>query len=87
MNPENIKWEDDGPNWIRGFLASAPGTTLFLIKRNPEKPYRGTMTGGCVPDDEDGKGTNENALITWLQGCAAPMYLADFKHQLMALPA
>lgn len=85
--PNVLQWEDDGPDWIRGFLAVDPKTTLFLIERNPEKPYRGRLTGGVIPDDEDGKETNANALISFLQGVAAPMYLEDFRNRLLALPA
>lgn len=78
-----LVWEDAG-EWLRGHLEGGPQTTLFLIQRNPEKPDRGTMTGGVIPDDEDGKGTNENALLSWLQDCAAQMYLNDFRERLLA---
>jgi hypothetical protein len=76
-------WDADGA-WLRGYLADDPKTTLFLIERRHDKPDRGRMTGGVIPDDEDGKGANENALISWLQGFAAPGYLRAFEARLAA---
>jgi hypothetical protein len=79
-----ILWEDDGQGIIRGYL-SDPRTTLFIIERHPTKPYRGRMTGAVIPDeDEKPDGLLANALITWLQGCAAPQYLTEFEDRLLA---
>lgn len=79
-----ILWEDDGPDRIRGYI-TAPKTTLFIIERNPEKPYRGRMTGAVIPDeDEHPDGLLGNALISWLQGCAARMYLREFEDRIIA---
>ncbi len=79
-----ILWEDDGQGAIRGYIAE-PRTTLFIIERHPTKPYRGRMTGAVIPDeDEKPDGLLSNALITWLQGCAAPQYLKEFEDRLLA---
>lgn len=78
INAQAIQWEDDGPDRIRGYVDN-PKTTLFIIERHPTKPYRGRMTGAVIPDeDEKPDGLLGNALISWLQGCAAPMYLNEF---------
>jgi len=80
-----ILWEDDGRGIIRGYLTE-PRTTLFIIERHPTKPYRGRMTGAVIPDeDEKTDGILSNALISWLQGCAAPQYLAEFHARLIGL--
>jgi hypothetical protein len=74
-----IIWEDDGPDRIRGYIAN-PKTTLFIIERHPTKRYRGCMTGAVIPDDDEGlDGLLGNALISWLQGFAAPNYLREFE--------
>lgn len=79
-----LKWEDDGPDRIRGYIDS-PKTTLFIIERHPTKPYRGRMTGAVIPDeDEKPDGLLANALISWLQGCAAPSYLREFEDRILA---
>jgi len=79
-----LKWEDDGPDRIRGYMDS-PKTTLFIIERHPTKPYRGRMTGAVIPDEEEKPdGILSNALISWLMGCAAPGYLRDFEDRLLA---
>lgn len=79
-----ILWEDDGPDRIRGYMPE-PKTTLFIIERHPTKPYRGRMTGAVIPDeDEQPDGLLGNALVSWLQGCAAPMYLREFEDRLLA---
>lgn len=78
-----ILWEDDGPDRIRGYMPE-PKTTLFIIERHPTKPYRGRMTGAVIPDeDEKPDGILGNALISWLQGFAAPMYLREFEDRLI----
>lgn len=78
-----IVWDADGL-WLRGYLPDDPKTTLFLIERRHDKPERGRLTGGVIPDDEDGKGANENAPVAFLQGFAAPRYLYAFERRLVA---
>jgi len=78
-----ILWDDAG-DIIRGYIDN-PKTTLFIIERRPDKPHRGRMTGAVIPDeDEKPDGLLGNALISWLQGCAAPMYLREFEDRLLA---
>jgi hypothetical protein len=78
-----ILWDDAG-DLIRGYIDN-PKTTLFIIERRPDKPHRGRMTGAVIPDeDEHPDGLLGNALISWLQGCAAPMYLREFEDRLLA---
>lgn len=79
-----ILWEEDGPDRIRGYMPE-PKTTLFIIERNPKKPYRGRMTGALIPDEEETPdGILANALISWLQGVAAPGYLREFEDRISA---
>lgn len=80
---KKIHWEDDG-ELIRGYI-DEPRMTLFIIERHPTKPYRGRMTGAVIPDeDERIGGLLQDALITWLQGSAAPGYLREFKARLLS---
>ena len=76
-----LQWEDDGQGLIRGFIGN-PKITLFIIERNPQKPYRGRMTGAIIPDDEEAPdGLLGNALISWLQPQAA-IYLREFQEKM-----
>lgn len=78
-----LHWEDVSPERIHGYISN-PKTTLFIIERNPTKPYRGRMTGAIIPDDEETPdGLLGNALITWLKPRAA-QYLREFEEMIIA---
>jgi hypothetical protein len=74
-----LQWErfQDRADTLRGFLPAKPETTLFLIDISPSDQHRGTMRGAFIPDEEDAREWNENALIVGLK-CSAEIYMREW---------
>jgi hypothetical protein len=82
----DLAWEPHRtePNCERGYFKKVPDTTIFLLRARKDKPHRGTLYGAVIPDWEDGKEHNENALVSYLKGVAAPIYVERFFGHLLS---
>ncbi len=67
-----IVWapKKEHPKFLRGYLPKMEDITLFHIEEDPKNPKRGTLTGACIPDDENGRAQNRDATIPVLKNRA-----------------
>lgn len=73
-----LDWEETDPFRIRGFLKQDPGTTLYMIEVNRDKPNLGRLFGAFISDKADGFEGSISSLKAWV----APSFLNDWLFKL-----